>query len=53
MKTKSIIPTLEEIPGITNLKLVTEEINREIASDQPNYEKLFAYGKVIEKLVNH
>jgi len=52
MKTKSIIPTLEEIPSITNLKLVTEEVNREIASDQPNYEKLFAYGKVIEKLVN-
>jgi hypothetical protein len=38
MKTKSIIPTLEEISGITNLKSVTEEINIEIASDQPNNE---------------
>ena len=36
MKTKSIIPTLEEISGITNLKSVTEEINRDIANDQPN-----------------
>ena len=27
-------------------------MNREIANDQPNYEKLFAYAKVIEKLVN-
>lgn len=52
MKTKSITLNLEEIWGITNLKSVTEEMNREIANDQPNYEKLFAYAKVIEKLVN-
>ena len=36
MKTKSITPNLEEIWGVTNLKSVMEEINRDIANDQPN-----------------